>query len=189
MLSRSIRPATRALRHGGFGLQTTRTAATASSQKRAGDISDAFASLAGQEFAPLDPRYAALKTMLRSGHEDALAESWQRLLRNLQEEIPYIVEKGSAVIPEIDFKDIDNASETFRSEHKKRGVAIVRNVLPVEEALQWKEDLREYIRQNPHTKGMRIYGLKMDSKSPADTFQRFRRRIRRSSSSTGLQRS
>jgi hypothetical protein len=129
-----------------------RTAAT-QAQKRAGDISDAFASLSGQEFTPLTPEYAALKSRLIRGHESEVRESWERLLRELREEIPLIVERGSQVIPEIDFKDIDNAPESFSSELRKRGVAVVRNVVPEQEALQWKEDLREYIRQNPQTKG------------------------------------
>lgn len=158
MLSTSIRHATRRaalLKSRNPRFTNVRTAATAaaSTQKRAGDISDAFASLAGQEFAPLEPRYADLKTSLRAGHEDALTESWQRLLKNLQEEIPYIVEKGPNVIPQIDFKDIDNAPESFRAEHKKRGVAVIRNVIPDEEALAWKDGLRKYIRENPQTKG------------------------------------
>lgn len=56
------------------------------------------------------------------------------------------------MIPEIDFKDIDNASPEFRSEHKKRGVAVIRNVVPQDEALQMKEELKDYIKANPHTK-------------------------------------
>lgn len=129
-----------------------RTVAT-QAQKRAGDISDAFASLSGHEFKPLAPEYAALKARLIRGHESEVRESWERLLRTLREEIPLIVELGSKVIPEIDFKDIDNAPETFSSELRRRGVGVVRGVVSEQEALQWKEDLREYIRQNPHTKG------------------------------------
>jgi hypothetical protein len=129
-----------------------RTAAT-QAQRRAGDISDAFVSLSGQKFEPLSPEYAALKGRLIKGHESEVRESWERLLQNLREEIPTIVELGSKIIPEIDFKDLDNASETFSNELRKRGVAVVRGVVPEQEALQWKEDLREYIRQNPQTKG------------------------------------
>lgn len=129
-----------------------RTAAT-QAQKRAGDISDAFVSLSGQNFAPLPPEYADLKGRLIKGREDAVRESWERLLRHLREEIPLIVELGSKVIPEVDYKDIDNAPETFSKELRKRGVAVVRGVVPEQEALQWKEELREYIRQNPQTKG------------------------------------
>lgn len=129
-----------------------RTVAT-QAQKRAGDISDAFASLSGQEFKPLTPEYADLKGRLIKGRENDVRESWERLLRELREEVPLIIELGSKVIPEIDFKDIDNAPEKFSSELRKRGVAVIRDVVPESEALQWKEDLREYIRQNPQTKG------------------------------------
>lgn len=128
--------------------------ATTQAQKRAGDISDAFASLSGQEFKPLAPEYAHLKGRLIKGRENEVRESWERLLRDLREEIPLIVELGSKTIPEIDFKDIDNAPEVFNNELKKRGVAVVRGVVAEEEVLQWKEDLRNYIRQNPHTKGI-----------------------------------
>jgi hypothetical protein len=116
-------------------------------------ISDAFVSLSGQDFKPLTPTYADLKARLIRGHESEVRESWERLLRHLREEIPLIVELGSKVIPEIDFKDIDNAPEAFSNELRKRGVAVVRGVVPEQEALLWKDDLREYIRQNPQTKG------------------------------------
>ncbi|KAM0719774.1 hypothetical protein Q7P37_003907 [Cladosporium fusiforme] len=109
--------------------KTLRNAATStppSGEKREGDISDAFASLSGMQFGPLDPRFA--------------------------ERIPLIREQGSQIVPEIDFKDLDNASPEFRSEHKKRGVAVIRNVVPEQEALELKRELREYIAANPHTK-------------------------------------
>jgi|TARA_R110002003_G_scaffold112_32_gene9809 hypothetical protein len=130
-----------------------RTAAT-QAQKRAGDISDAFVSLSGQKFEPLTPEYADLKGRLIRGHENQVRESWERLLRQLRDELPLIIELGSKIIPEIDFKDLDNAPETFSNELRKRGVAVVRGVVPEQEALQWKDDLREYIRQNPQTKGI-----------------------------------
>jgi hypothetical protein len=130
-----------------------RTVAT-QAQKRAGDISDAFVSLSGQKFEPLTPEYADLKGRLIKGHESEVRESWERLLQHLRKEIPLIVESGSKVIPEIDFKNLDTASETFSSELRKRGVAVIREVVSEAEALQWKAELKEYIRQNPQTKGM-----------------------------------
>lgn len=130
---------------------TIRAAVTAV-QKKEGDISDAFASLSGMQFEPLEPRFADVKAQLIAGHEEALYDSWNRLLASLREEIPIIAELGSKVIPEIDFTDIDNASPEFRAEHKKRGVAVIRNVLPDQDVLDLKEELREYIRANPRTK-------------------------------------
>jgi len=159
-----------------------RTVATEAS-KRAGDISDAFVSLSGQNFAPLAPEYAGLKGRLIRGHEDAVRESWERLLKDLREEIPHIVATGSKVIPEIDFKDIDDAPETFSKELRKRGVAVIRGVVPEQEALGWKEDLREYIRENPQTKGMRYGPIETGSRS--NTHQHSHPRTPKSSNSTG----
>lgn len=130
----------------------TRTVATAAPQKREGDISDAFASLSGRGFAPLEPRFADVKARLIQGYEREIEASWKRLLSALQHELPLISQLGSSVIPTIDFKDIDNASDSFRAEHKKRGVAVIRNVLPTDEALALKDDLRSYIKANPQTK-------------------------------------
>lgn len=136
-----------------IGRQLQLRAASTQAQKREGDISDAFASLSGLQFEPLAPEYAELKRRLILGHEDKVRESWERLLRDLREEIPLIVEQGSKVIPEIDFKDLDHASEQFSRDLKKRGVAVVRGVVSEDEALGWKQDLREYIRRNPQAKG------------------------------------
>jgi len=130
-----------------------RTAATAAPlQKKEGDISDAFASLLGLQFGPLESRFADMKAGLIKSNEDALHASWTRLLASLREEIPLIAELGPKAVPEIDFKDIDNASPDFKAEHKKRGVAVIRNVIPQNDVLGWKEELREYVRQNPQTK-------------------------------------
>ena len=140
-------------RHSPLAGTSARTLATTSSSgKKEGDISDAFASLSGLQFKPLEPRFAEVKRKLIAGHEDAVQESWNRLLESLREEIPLITEQGSKIIPEIDFKDLNNASPEFRAEHKKRGVAVIRNVVPDEEVLDWKRELREYIKANPQTK-------------------------------------
>jgi hypothetical protein len=130
----------------------TRTVTMASAQKKEGDISNAFASLSGIQFKPLEPRFKDVKAQLIAGNEQAVQDSWNRLLARLKDELPIVQQLGSKVIPEIDFKDIDNASPEFRSEHKKRGVAVIRNVIPQEDALALKDELRRYIAANPDTK-------------------------------------
>ncbi|KAK5109946.1 hypothetical protein LTR62_006435 [Meristemomyces frigidus] len=126
--------------------------AAAPLQKKEGDISDAFASLSGLTFKPLEPRFGDLKRRLVGGNEEALHHSWNRLLESLREEIPLIAELGPKIIPQIDFSDLHNASPEFRAEHKKRGVAVIRNVVPRQEALDMKQELRDYIAANPQTK-------------------------------------
>lgn len=66
-----------------------------------------------------------------------------------------IKERGSGLVPEMRFADLASGrgSEEFGTELKKRGVAVVRGVVSEEEALGWKEEVREYVRANPQTRG------------------------------------
>jgi hypothetical protein len=124
-------------------------------QERAGDISHAFASLSGKAFVPLEPRYATLKKKLIKGREDLIRTSWDRLLHDLQIEVSHIAEMGSQLVPEVQYSDIAHGtvSEAFGIELRKRGVAVVRGVIDEKTALGYKEDIRAYVRRNPHTKG------------------------------------
>lgn len=121
--------------------------------KKEGDISSVFVSLSGQAAAPLPTRFADLKARLIRGNERKLQDSWHRLLGRLQDEIAVIHERGSRVIPSIEFKDIENAPKEFEQELRKRGVAVVRAVIPRDEARGYKEEIEEYVRANPWTKG------------------------------------
>lgn len=130
-----------------------RTAATMSQGKKEGTIADAFASLSGQKFEALEPRFATVKADLIKGKEEAVKASWDRLLLRLKEEIVTIQQLGSSVVPQINFTDIDSPSQHFSAEYRKRGCAVIKGVIPHEEISQMKEDLKTYIRENPSTKG------------------------------------
>ncbi|KAI9714558.1 MAG: hypothetical protein M1812_006363 [Candelaria pacifica] len=131
---------------------TFRRYAKVISTKKEGDISSVFVSLSGGQTEPLPPRFADLKGRLIYGHKDLLRDSWERLLGDLRKEIKTIAQLGSKVIPEIQFKDLGNAPEAFKLEHKQRGVAVIRGVVPEITALQYKEDVQAYVKDNPHTK-------------------------------------
>ncbi|KAI9839403.1 MAG: hypothetical protein M1837_002090 [Sclerophora amabilis] len=128
-------------------------AQAATPAKKEGDISSVFVSLSGVTPEPLPQRFAELKARLIRGHEDRIRDSWERLLTQLQQEIGVIEALGSKVIPEIGYEEINNPPETFVSELKKRGVAVVRGVIPETEARDYKTDIERYVRQNPHTRG------------------------------------
>lgn len=73
-----------------------------------------------------------------------------------------IRELGSGVVPEIRFEEIASGrgTEEFGRQLRKRGVAVVRGVVSEEQALGWKEEVREYVRVNPQTRGrLSIYVL------------------------------
>jgi hypothetical protein len=136
-----------------------RTAATTAAGRPEGTIADAFASLSGQNFEALEPRFATVKETLIRGNEKAVKASWDRLLLTLNNEIREIRQLGSSVVPQIDFGDIDTPSEQFNREYRKRGVAVIKGVVPEDEALQMKADVREYIRANPQTKSQWFLGF------------------------------
>ena len=122
-------------------------------QKREGGIGNAFSPLPESTSAPLEPRYATFKSELIAGKEDVIQNSFHRLLDALKEEITVIKALKSKVIPEIDFRDIKDASTKFSAEYKTRGAAIIRNVIPPVEAIEMKEELQKYIAANPQTRG------------------------------------
>lgn len=138
----------------GFATATATQPIRTPGPRKEGNISDAFSSLSGGEPAPLPPRYASIKTQLIAGREQEVTASFKRLLRLLRAEVKTISSLGSAIIPEINFHDITNHSRVhaFEKGLRKRGVAVIRGVVSEEEALGWKQDIKEYIRQNPQTK-------------------------------------
>ena len=122
--------------------------------RKEGDISSVFASLSGAEAEPLPGRFADIKTALIRNNETRIQASWSRLLKALQTEIQHISSAGSGIIPSIDFDQIKNHSRTqsFGNGLQKRGVAIIKGVVPESVALSWKEEIKDYIKRNPHTK-------------------------------------
>jgi hypothetical protein len=126
--------------------------ASTQTQKREGSIADAFVSLSEQQFKPIDQKYADIKGRLIKGREDAITTSWERLLKHIRTQLPVITALGSNMIPQIDFADLSRAPSSFQESYKSTGVAVIRNVIPEAEALEYKSQLRDYIGKNPSTK-------------------------------------
>ncbi|KAI9893853.1 MAG: hypothetical protein M1814_005406 [Vezdaea aestivalis] len=123
-------------------------------QRKEGDISSVFPSLSGLALPPLPSRIADQKLRLLNVNRSALVDSWNRLLRSLKAEIDVIAARGPAVVPTIDFKDVTTGRvpAEFGHELRKRGVCVVRGVVGEEQALNWKEGIRTYLKDNPGTK-------------------------------------
>ncbi|KAL5597265.1 hypothetical protein FOBRF1_011058 [Fusarium oxysporum] len=125
---------------------------TSLASKKEGDISDAFTSLSGAQREPLPDRYRQLKLNLLQGRQDKIVRSWKKLLRELKRENEIVAKKGPGVIPQIDFKDLEKSSDGLREEVKKRGVVVVRGVIPEGEARAYKAEVEEYVAKNPSTR-------------------------------------
>ncbi|KAG7294037.1 hypothetical protein NEMBOFW57_004099 [Staphylotrichum longicolle] len=125
------------------------SAMNASPGKAEGDISDTFASLSGRKPQPLPDRFRELKLRLAAGREDAIIASWNRLLDTLRKENDLIARAGPSIIPEVRFSHLHDDLAALKPEIKKRGVAVIRGVIPEDEARSYKFSTEEYIRQNP----------------------------------------
>ncbi|KAG0126342.1 hypothetical protein HOY82DRAFT_615318 [Tuber indicum] len=134
-----------------LALATRRRVATTTAPKSkvGGDISSVFPSLSGIAPPPLPDRYADLKRRFTSGRERILAESWERLLLDLEKETAAVKKFGSDIIPKVDFKELASLSKEKIEEIKKRGVVVIKNVLQDQQALAMKDSLKEHIKRNP----------------------------------------
>ena len=121
--------------------------------KREGDISDAFASMAGVEEKPLPDRYRQLKLSLAEGNEAGITQGWQRLLAELRKENEILAAQGPAAVPEIQFDSLSEDISKHRDTLLKRGVAVVRGVIPEAEARTYKDSIEAYVAKNPSTRG------------------------------------
>lgn len=122
--------------------------------KREGDISDAFVSLSGAKRDPLPDRFRELKCALVRGREQQIVDSWKRLLRSLREENELIARKGSYIIPQVEFSNLEAGIDSLKGEIQKRGAIVVRGVVPEAEARAYKDEVEEYVKKNPWTRGM-----------------------------------
>jgi hypothetical protein len=129
-------------------------ASQAKVSRKEGDISSVFVSLSGVKPEPLPERFANIKRQLIRGNEDRLNASWQRLLEQLSRENETVKKQGPNIIPQIEFSDLGIASQDFIQETKKRGVAVIKGVIPESEARGYKTEVEEYVKLNPWTKGM-----------------------------------
>ncbi|KAI0874897.1 DUF1479-domain-containing protein [Hypoxylon argillaceum] len=104
---------------------------------------------------PLSSRFAKLKRNMIACREKDVAESFYRLLRALRREADDIAARGSDIIPTIDYFDIHDGEKAsvFREALRRRGVAVIKRVVPLTVAQTWKEETLEYIADSPHARG------------------------------------
>ncbi|KGO74350.1 Protein of unknown function DUF1479 [Penicillium italicum] len=124
---------------------------SAQTTKAAGDISSVFPSLRPDyKPEPLPARFQELKARIFEKNKDAMTKSWERLLPSLDEEVQKIKAKGGDIIPSIDYSDViaGKVSEAALKEIRHRGSVVVRNVIPRDQALEYKQRIRDYVTAN-----------------------------------------
>ncbi|KAK8095075.1 hypothetical protein PG997_001760 [Apiospora hydei] len=96
---------------------------------------------------PLPSRFGSLKRKLVAGHEAELQASWSRLLDALRDEIKHIESRGTDLIPEIQFGDIDRRApvSSFCDSVKRYGIGVVRGVVAPADARAWVDETKRYL--------------------------------------------
>ncbi|CAO3612847.1 unnamed protein product [Cunninghamella echinulata] len=122
----------------------------ASTKKSKGNISSVFGQLGGGK-PTLDSHFIDIKKQLVPGEEQKkkIQASYERLIQSFEKEKKEIHDRGSKVIPEIHINDIKKNNgrlpDAIAQLVKKRGGLVVRGILERDQALQYKEDIKNYI--------------------------------------------
>ncbi|KIL63988.1 hypothetical protein M378DRAFT_186857 [Amanita muscaria Koide BX008] len=114
--------------------------------KEEGTIAAIFTSLSGEEGSKLPDRFASLKQSL---WKDSLVESWRQVLKELEEKVEMIADRGTQIIPQVLFDEIKaGLSDKQIEDIKQVGTVVIKGGIPKGEALQWKSDIKAYAALN-----------------------------------------
>ncbi|BGP27636.1 hypothetical protein JCM10295v2_006610 [Rhodotorula toruloides] len=116
------------------------------SEKDKGSIASVFSSLGRDSFVPLEPRFGELKKALFT---DGLIESWRTVLTALEERTEEIRERGTQIVPQVDFRDLQaGLSPSLKNKIKRVGTVVVHGAVPTAEAEGWKGQIQSNIAEN-----------------------------------------
>ncbi|KAF9446150.1 DUF1479-domain-containing protein [Macrolepiota fuliginosa MF-IS2] len=116
--------------------------------KEEGSISSIFTTLTpGEEPTALPDRFSALKKDI---FKEELVETWRQVLSELEGTVGEIVEKGNKLITKVSYDDVKSGcvSQAQINEIKRVGTILVTGGIPREEALGWKQQIRDYAAAN-----------------------------------------
>ncbi|UCK58854.1 hypothetical protein AFCA_001691 [Aspergillus flavus] len=114
--------------------------------KKEGDISSVFSTFSGRKIPPLPERFRELKRNLTTGFEEQIQKSWDELVEVLKVRTEEVASKRESIIPQLNYSDIRTGSvspETVAA-IRRTGVAVVRGVVPKDEAEGLLSDVRRY---------------------------------------------
>ncbi|KAH8831874.1 hypothetical protein DL96DRAFT_1667904 [Flagelloscypha sp. PMI_526] len=102
------------------------------------------------------PRFAQLKQEIASSVPDfeaRVTQSWKEILQELNNVTSTIAKTGSDYIHQVNFNDLDKLSESELQTIKRKGSVLIRDIVPDEEVLKWKDTLKELSKCDPNIPG------------------------------------
>jgi hypothetical protein len=79
--------------------------------------------------------------------------AWNEIISELATVTDEIVATGPDYLPSVDYKDLENLGQDKLAEIRRKGTVIIRNVVPRDEAEQYKQSLKEFVAANPNVEG------------------------------------
>ncbi|KAL2848405.1 hypothetical protein BJY01DRAFT_246418 [Aspergillus pseudoustus] len=128
-------------------------------------VTETLPQLAGRDVPKpprLDDRFAELKReIIKSEHKTAVEESYKRLKAALAIEMDRISTIQQAAIPEISWSEVQANGGVIPSpvatRAKEAGCILLRGVVSREQALAWKEELKQYTQDHRATGGRPLH--------------------------------
>jgi len=102
-------------------------------------------------------RFADLKASIASSYPDFelnATRSWGEILQELNNLANIIKAEGPNTIPQVNFADLHKLSAEEIEKIKRRGTVVIKDVVPDEQAIKWKEELKEFVKANPTVEGL-----------------------------------
>ncbi|KAH9481804.1 Tubulin beta-2 chain [Psilocybe cubensis] len=105
----------------------------------------------------LPARFIDLKVQIASSYPDFeknAIRTWSEILHEMNNVTKTIIEEGTNYVPQVDFADLNNLSSEEVEKIKRKGSVVIRNVVPDEQAIKWKEELKEFVTVNSTVEGL-----------------------------------
>ncbi|KAG6853314.1 hypothetical protein C0991_005240 [Blastosporella zonata] len=109
------------------------------------------------ESDPLPARFSDLKREIAASYPDFqkhATKAWGEIIAQLKVVTESIAQAGSDYIPQINFADLSNLGAEEIEKIKRRGTIVIRDVVPDEDAMRWKVQLKEFTKANPEAIGI-----------------------------------
>jgi hypothetical protein len=85
--------------------------------------------------------------------EASVTRAWNEVLDELSKTSSEIAAQGPSYVPSIEFDSLNSLPSEDLARLRRRGTFVLRNVVPRDEAKQWKADLRTFVDSNPDAEG------------------------------------
>ncbi|GAD97004.1 hypothetical protein NECHADRAFT_55518 [Paecilomyces variotii No. 5] len=88
------------------------------------------------------------RQILKEYGEESIRKAWLKACEDLKAVTSELSERGSSVIPELEFNEVQNLSEEKVKKLKEIGCFVIRGVIPTAETAAQFENLKQYVSEN-----------------------------------------